>query len=153
MLTTVIFMYVKCAHTVLEYVKRHQEAVSLVNWAQRGRFDRRSDLWLAAVGGVCISVHRTRSRLYTFHFFLHTFTPVYSSVAFLHARSDRPESVFLLGFFIWKANCCFFPRLPPIYLQSEYTLTCMLTTAALLSVWWLHTQLISLSLLVSKWQQ
>lgn len=39
---------------------------------------------------------------YTFHFFLHTFTPVYSSVAFLHARSDRPESVFCWFFLFEK---------------------------------------------------
>lgn len=41
----------------------------------------------------------------------------------------------------FSSNCCFFQCLPPVYLQSEYTLTCMLTStlyvvahAALLSV-------------------
>lgn len=33
-------MYIKCAHTVLEYVKTHREAVGLINRAQRERFNK-----------------------------------------------------------------------------------------------------------------
>lgn len=61
---------------------------------------------------------------------LHTFTPVYLRVvlAFLHACSSNTRPVSTLGFFSFKANCCFSQCLPPVYLQSEYTLSCMQTS-------------------------
>jgi len=68
---------------------------------------------------------------------LHNFTLVYLSVylAFLHAcyNNTRPVSALTL-FFIFKANCCFFQCFPPVYLQSEYTLTCMPTRALIFHV-------------------
>lgn len=80
--------------------------------------------------------HKVES-LYRFVFFvvvagkmLHTFTPVYLRVvlAFLHACSSNTRPVSTLVFFSFKANCCFSQCLPPVYLQSEYTLSCMQTS-------------------------
>lgn len=48
-------------------------------------------------------------------------------LAFLHACSNNPRPVAALSSLTLKANCCFFQCLPPVYLQSEYTLTCMPT--------------------------